>query len=332
MCTALELYRARPSINIEVSELADAQATLRVGRLNEILGKLENVCCKHTQPSTLQACSEAWAQLLKQEGAPALQEAVRTRYQRLCGKLMLAIKPVAAPLMALRPGGAVRCPDLFDLDVALRRLSAIARVQQQPLTGLRALTPHLLSFAETGAHREDVNGCITSLLELLVIQFIFSAESYKRSAARDSESAADPDKNRLRLDACKLCEQLLPLLARATNMGDRPLSLKSYEMLGAALIAGRDVVTDSDCELYNDAQRAYISKLNQLLNRKRARHPAFPKDEGGHDLETENDDENEVDDGEGQVISSNCQRNNAQLKTMSYAGICVKPISPNSAS
>ena len=35
-----------------------AQATLTVGRLNEILGKLEAVCCKHTQPDVSWVVSE----------------------------------------------------------------------------------------------------------------------------------------------------------------------------------------------------------------------------------------------------------------------------------
>ena len=52
---------------------------------------------------TLQACSEAWSQLLTQEGAPKLQEAIQVRYQRLCGKLMQATTALATtfPMFSL---------------------------------------------------------------------------------------------------------------------------------------------------------------------------------------------------------------------------------------
>lgn len=95
------------------------QATLKVARLNEILGKLEGACLKHTDKATLDACGVAWRSVLEQEGAPTLSEAARVRLLRLCGKLQVSLKPLSAPIV--KHIVKETPPDLGDLSVALLR-------------------------------------------------------------------------------------------------------------------------------------------------------------------------------------------------------------------
>ena len=84
--------------------LSSAQATLKSKRFDEtLLAQLEDATLKNTDLRTLQACAASWMSLLRQGGAPALQDAVSNRYRRLVRRVESGLKPLLAALKPKAP-------------------------------------------------------------------------------------------------------------------------------------------------------------------------------------------------------------------------------------
>ena len=86
---------------------------------------------RHTDRATLEACGEAWSVLLAQPGAPALQQKVQRRFDKLVQGLLLQLKSLKTALTkpSLEP--------VSEALVTLYRLEGIAKSQRQPLPGMR---------------------------------------------------------------------------------------------------------------------------------------------------------------------------------------------------
>jgi hypothetical protein len=106
---------------------------------------------RHTDRATLEACGEAWSALLAQPGAPALQEKVQRRFDKLVARLLLQLKPLKTALK--KPSSAQGDPPRFELVsealVTLHRLESLAKSQRQPLPGLSGLLGGLLQVRAT---------------------------------------------------------------------------------------------------------------------------------------------------------------------------------------
>ena len=101
---------------------------------------------RHTDRATLEACGEAWSALLAQPGAPALQEKVQRRFDKLVERLLLQLKTLKTALK--KPSSAQGDPPRFGLVsealVTLHRLESLTKGQRQPLPGLSGLLGGLL--------------------------------------------------------------------------------------------------------------------------------------------------------------------------------------------
>ncbi len=101
---------------------------------------------RHTDRATLEACGEAWSALLAQPGAPALQEKVQRRFDKLVERLLLQLKTLETALK--KPSSAQGDPPRFGLVsealVTLHRLESLTKGQRQPLPGLSGLLGGLL--------------------------------------------------------------------------------------------------------------------------------------------------------------------------------------------
>ena len=154
------------------------QATLKAKGLNEILNRLESICCKHTERETLEACATAWGLVFAQEGAPALLDAARRSYDRMCGKLQMSLKSVATPLLNAKGG----LPGLAELNIALLRFACLARLQPQQVGGLRGIATKLLDAAAPPKGKaalgamEVRTSCMQSVFELQTVQLIFAGK------------------------------------------------------------------------------------------------------------------------------------------------------------
>ena len=106
---------------------------------------------RHTDRATLEACGEAWSALLAQPGAPALQEKVQRRFDKLVERLLLQLKTLETALK--KPSSAQGDPPRFGLVsealVTLHRLESLAKSQRQPLPGLSGLLGGLLQVRAT---------------------------------------------------------------------------------------------------------------------------------------------------------------------------------------
>ena len=93
-----------------------------------------------------QVCGRAWLSLLRQEGAPALQEQVQVRYRRLVATLLGQLKPV------LKLKGKEPQPPsleaLTDAEVVLHRLELLTKDEPTSLPALHGLAGSLVRVAQ----------------------------------------------------------------------------------------------------------------------------------------------------------------------------------------
>ena len=121
------------------------QATLKGKPLDKLLQELESATLKHTDEFTLSACGEAWAALLQQDEAPALQDQVQVRYRRMTQKIVTSLRPLTTSLKS-KSAAMPSLEVLADAEIVLSRLERVSKNEAQSLSGLLSLGSSLLQL------------------------------------------------------------------------------------------------------------------------------------------------------------------------------------------
>ena len=207
--------------------LQSAASTLKGSGFGELLGQLEACFLKHNDIGAMRACGSAWAELLTQGGAPALQEQARVRFKKLINKLVASLKPLDAHAKKAKGGGA------FDFDgpsVAVRRIAHLVAAyphSHSSLTALDSLIERLLPLLHTRQGAEPgLSACVTALLQLKTTVLTAQVAEERAAAAEEGGGAA------VELDESTsgLRDELLPLLCSAL---EAPVSAVAKVAAGA---------------------------------------------------------------------------------------------------
>lgn len=242
--------------------LQSAATTLKGGVFGALLDQLEACFFKHNEPEAMRAHAAAWAELLTQPGAPALQEQARVRFKKLINKLVAILKPLGA-YAARGKGGAF---DFDEASVAMRRVAYLVSAYPEASSSLRtinALPERLLPLLHTRAGSEPgLAVCITAMLQLkTTVLTARVAEARLAAGAAHGGASVELDETSLQLR-----DEALTLLATAL---DAPLPPVAGVAAGClSLLLGTvlpKVQPDSDDPVLQDAGDALLGWFSAAL-------------------------------------------------------------------
>jgi hypothetical protein len=243
-------------------QLQSAASALKGGVFGALLDQLDACFFKHNTTEAMRAHAAAWAELVTQPGAPALQEQARVRFKKLVNKLVASLKPLSA--FAAKPKGGAFAFD--EASVAMRRIAHLVSAYPDASTSLRTIDDvpeRLLPLLDTRSGSEPgLAACITAMLQLKTT-VLTARVAEARMAANVGQGGAA-----LELDETLLQQrdEALPLLATALDAPVAPVAEVAAGCL--SLLLGTvlpKLQPDSDDPVLQEASDALLSWFSATL-------------------------------------------------------------------